>query len=80
MPGHLSVAATVVTALTCAGLSAEAKVNREAVPTLESRVAQAQPPVSTQRSVKLTEEDRHTIREIILKETKVDKAPANITI
>jgi Protein of unknown function (DUF1236) len=33
------------------------------------------PPVSTKRSVNLNEEDRHTIREIVLKDRKVQKAP-----
>jgi hypothetical protein len=33
------------------------------------------PPVSTKRTVNLNEEDRHTIREIVLKDRKVQKAP-----
>jgi hypothetical protein len=40
-------------------------------------LAQAPPPVSSSRTVQLTEQDRHTIREIILKDTKVEKAPEN---
>ena len=35
------------------------------------------PPVSTKRSVNLNEEDRHTIREIVLKDRKVQKTPEN---
>ncbi|MGZ5961649.1 MAG: hypothetical protein ACXWLE_11260, partial [Rhizomicrobium sp.] len=36
-----------------------------------------QPAISSRRTVNLTEEDRHTIREIVLKDTQVSKAPAN---
>ena len=51
----------------------------------KSRFAQAapstapaeQPAISSRRTVNLTEEDRHTIREIVLKDTQVSKAPAN---
>jgi uncharacterized protein DUF1236 len=35
------------------------------------------PPVITKRSVNLNEEDRHTIREIVLKDRKVQKTPEN---
>jgi hypothetical protein len=38
------------------------------------------PPVSTKRSVNLNEEDRHTIREIVLKDRKVQKTPENTKI
>jgi hypothetical protein len=38
------------------------------------------PPVSTKRSVNLNQEDRHTIREIVLKDRKVQKAPENIKV
>jgi hypothetical protein len=37
-----------------------------------------QPAVTSRRTVNLTEEDRHTIREIVLKDTHVSKAPANV--
>lgn len=46
----------------------------------KSRLAQstspapAQPAISSRRTVNLTEEDRHTIREIVLKDTHVSKA------
>ena len=43
-------------------------------------LAQAEPPVSSSRTVKLTEQDRHTIREIILKDIKVAKAPENTKV
>ena len=38
------------------------------------------PPVITKRSVNLNEEDRHTIREIVLKDRKVQKAPENAKV
>jgi hypothetical protein len=38
------------------------------------------PPVSTKRSVNLNQEDRHTIREIVLKDRKVQKAPENAKV
>jgi len=45
-------------------------------------IAQApgEPAVSSSRTVKLTEEDRHTLREIILRDMKVEKAPDNIKV
>jgi hypothetical protein len=43
-------------------------------------LAQDEPPVSSSRTVKLTEQDRHTIREIILKDTKVENAPENTKV
>lgn len=42
--------------------------------------APGEPLVSSSRSVKLTEEDRHTLREIILRDMKVEKAPDNIKV
>ena|SRR5262245_23238320 len=42
--------------------------------------APGEPPVSSSRTVKLNEEDRHTLREIILRDMKVDKAPDNIKV
>jgi uncharacterized protein DUF1236 len=43
-------------------------------------LAQGEPPVSSSRTVKLTEQDRHTLREIILRDMKVEKAPENIKV
>jgi len=43
-------------------------------------LAQAEPPVSSSRTVKLTEQDRHTLREIILRDMKVEKAPDNVKV
>src|SRR5262245_21138887 len=42
--------------------------------------APGEPPVSSSRTVKLTEEDRHTLREIILRDMKVEKAPENTKV
>jgi Protein of unknown function (DUF1236) len=42
--------------------------------------APGEPPVTSSRTVKLTEEDRHTLREIILRDMKVEKAPDNIKV
>jgi hypothetical protein len=43
-------------------------------------MAQNEPPaISSRRTINLTEQDRHTIREIVLKDTHVSKAPANVT-
>jgi len=46
------------------------------------RLAQVpgEPPVITKRTVNLNEEDRHTIREIVLKDRKVQKAPENAKV
>jgi Protein of unknown function (DUF1236) len=43
-------------------------------------LAQVEPPVTSSRTVKLNEEDRHTLREIILRDMKVEKAPDNIKV
>jgi uncharacterized protein DUF1236 len=42
--------------------------------------APGEPPVSSSRTVKLTEEDRHTLREIILRDMKVEKAHDSIKV
>jgi hypothetical protein len=50
---------------------------------LHERIAQAQTPepiLPTSRTVNLTQENRHVIREIILKDMNVKKAPDNIHI
>jgi len=38
------------------------------------------PPVITKRTVNLNEEDRHTIREIVLKDRKVQRTPENTKV
>jgi hypothetical protein len=49
---------------------------------LHDRIAQAQtePVLPTSRTVNLTEENRHVIREIILKDMNVKKAPENLNV
>jgi hypothetical protein len=49
---------------------------------LHDRIAQAQtdPVLPTSRTVNLTEENRHVIREIILKDMNVKKAPDNVNV
>ncbi|HWM45934.1 MAG TPA: hypothetical protein VNR11_03355 [Xanthobacteraceae bacterium] len=37
-----------------------------------------QPAISSQRTINLTQEDRHTIREIVLKDNDVRREPANV--
>jgi hypothetical protein len=56
---------------------ATAAAGSESIHTQRLQLAQlpGDPPVSTKRSVNLNEEDRHTIREIVLKDKKVQKAP-----
>src|SRR5262249_47290136 len=49
-------------------------------PARATALAQVEPPVSSSRTVKLTEQDRHTIREIIFRDTKFEKAPENIKV
>jgi hypothetical protein len=57
-------------------------VDSESIQTRHLRLAQipGDPPVSTKRTVNLNEEDRHTIREIVLKDKKVEKAPESIKV
>jgi hypothetical protein len=63
-------------------------ISSTAIATAESTHAQqlqfaqipGDPPVSTKRSVNLNQEDRHTIREIVLKDRKIQKAPENTKV
>jgi hypothetical protein len=61
---------------------ATAAAGSESIHTQRLQLAQlpTDPPVSTKRSVNLNEEDRHTIREIVLKDKKVQKTPENTKI
>src|SRR5262245_6759386 len=54
----------------------------ESTHTRHSQLAQlpTDPPVITKRTVNLNEEDRHTIREIVLKDRKVQKVPENTKV
>ena len=64
------------------GSAAIAVAGSESIHTRYSQFAQlpGDPPVSTKRSVNLNEEDRHTIREIVLKDRKVQKAPESTKV
>jgi Protein of unknown function (DUF1236) len=57
--------------------TAIAAAGSESIQTRYLQVAQlpGDSPVITKRTVNLNEEDRHTIREIVLKDRKVQKAP-----
>jgi Protein of unknown function (DUF1236) len=72
----LSIGAIAAFALLI-GSTAIAVAGSESIHTRRLQLAQlpGDPPVSTKRTVNLNEEDRHTIREIVLKGKKVEKAP-----
>jgi hypothetical protein len=59
--------------------AAVAAADSESIQTRNLQLTQVpgDPPVITKRTVNLNEEDRHTIREIVLKDRKVQKAPEN---
>jgi hypothetical protein len=77
----LSMAATAAYAMLI-GSTAIAVAGSESIHARYLQLAQlpTDPPVSTKRSVNLNEEDRHTIREIVLKDRKVQKTPENTKI
>jgi hypothetical protein len=60
--------------------TAIAAAGSEAVQTLQLAQVPGDPPVITKRTVNLNEEDRHTIREIVLKDRKVQKVPENTKV
>jgi hypothetical protein len=74
----LSMAAIAASAMLI-GSTAMAGAGSEPIHTRYLQLAQlpTDPPVITKRSVNLNEEDRHTIREIVLKDRKVQKTPEN---
>lgn len=76
MPESLPIA---LTALLLAGGQADAPAS---APGPGIQVVQAEPdaPVTSRRLVNLTQEDRYIIREIILKDAKVVKAPDGISV
>jgi hypothetical protein len=77
---ELAVAVTAVTmAITP---SAAVQTSPEPMRASHTRLAQVPgtPPVSTRRTVNLNEQDRHIIREIVLKDPKVEKAADNIAV
>jgi hypothetical protein len=75
----LSMGAIAVFALLIGGTAIAAA---ESINTRPIQIAQlpTDPPVITKRTVNLNEEDRHTIREIVLKDRKVQKAPENTKV
>jgi len=72
--------ASAAIALCCGTASATAQLGLE--PALQFRLAQVpgDPPVSSKRSVNLNQEDRYTLREIVLKDRKVEKVPASTKV
>lgn len=75
--------ATAITAVTMAiGPSSAAELTPEPVHVRHIELAQVpgDPPVSSRRSVNLNEQDRHIIREIVLKDPKVEKAADSISV
>jgi hypothetical protein len=77
----LSMGAVAASAMLI-GSAAIAVAGSESIHTRDLQLAQipTDPPVITKRSVNLNEEDRHTIREIVLKDRKVQKAPENTKV
>jgi hypothetical protein len=63
-------------------ISGTAIAGPEPIHTRQLQLAQlpSDPPVITKRTVNLNEEDRHTIREIVLKDRKVQKIPENTKV
>jgi hypothetical protein len=61
---------------------ATAAADSESIQTRHLQIAQgpSEPPVISKRSVNLNQEDRHTIREIVLKDKKVQKAPESTKV
>ena len=72
--------ASAAIALSCGTASATAQLDLE--PALHIRLAQVpgDPPVSSKRSVNLNQEDRYTLRELVLKDKKVEKVPGSIKV
>jgi hypothetical protein len=75
----LSVGAIAVFAL-LSGSAVTAAAESSHTQQLQLAQIPSDPPVSTKRSVNLNQEDRHTIREIVLKDRKVQKAPENAKV
>jgi phosphoglycerate dehydrogenase-like enzyme len=77
----LSIGAIAASAMLL-GSTAIAVAGSESVHARYQQLAQlpTDPPVIAKRSVNLNEEDRHTIREIVLKDRKVQKTPENAKV
>jgi uncharacterized protein DUF1236 len=77
----LSIGATAAFAVLISS-AAIAVAGSESIHNRHLQLAQlpTDPPVITKRTVNLNEEDRHTIREIVLKDRKVQKTPENAKV
>jgi hypothetical protein len=77
----LSIGAIASALLISSAAVAIAAADSESIQT-RNQLAQVpgDPPVITKRTVNLNEEDRHTIREIVLKDRKVQKAPESTKV
>jgi len=78
----LSIGAIAFALLISSAAVAISAADSESIQTRNLQLAQVpgDPPVITKRTVNLNEEDRHTIREIVLKDRKVQKAPENTKV
>jgi hypothetical protein len=77
----LSIGAIAIALLISSAAVAITAADSESIQT-RNQLAQVpgDPPVITKRTVNLNEEDRHTIREIVLKDRKVQKAPESAKV
>jgi hypothetical protein len=75
--GIFVVVAGAVIGMPQPGTAAFASAKARLAQAAPSTAPGGQPTISSQRTVNLTEQDRHTIREIVLKDTQVSKAPAS---
>jgi hypothetical protein len=78
----LSIGAIAIALLISSAAVAITAADSESTQTGNLQLAQVpgDPPVITKRTVNLNEEDRHTIREIVLKDRKVQKAPESAKV
>ena len=78
----LSIGAIAFALLISSAAVAIAAADSESIQTRNLQLTQVpgDPPVVTKRTVNLNEEDRHTIREIVLKDRKVQKAPESTKV
>ena len=78
----LQAAMLAVALLVCGPIVIETSGAATLFAALHDKIAQAQtePVLPTSRTVNLTEENRHVIREIILKDMNVKKAPENLDV
>lgn len=74
--------AAAATTVVCSSQSVAAQAEPDPVHVRHIELAQVpgDPPVSSRRTVNLNEQDRHIIREIVLKDPKVEKAADSINV